>query len=280
MCRHYAFRANEPTKVECTLVRAQNALLAQSRRDRRGKAHPDGWGVAVYENQPPDVERRAKAAYEDLHFNATAERLFAKTVVAHVRSATIGGPSLSNTHPFAHGPWCFAHNGTVRGFLSLRERFLRETSPRFHQERLGTSDSEQVFLWLLSRMEEAGISADAACSDPARLTEVFARSIQDIAQRSHASGAEEPAELNFILTDGNLLLASRWHHTLYWTFHDGLTDCPTCGYPHVEHREGLEYRAVVVASEPFSADPWQEFPDETMMVVDERIEPLLQPISG
>src|SRR6476620_10098238 len=39
MCRHYAFRANEPTKVECTLVRAQNALLAQSRADRRGKTH-------------------------------------------------------------------------------------------------------------------------------------------------------------------------------------------------------------------------------------------------
>ena len=27
MCRLYGFRANEETKVECTLVHAQNALL-------------------------------------------------------------------------------------------------------------------------------------------------------------------------------------------------------------------------------------------------------------
>jgi glutamine amidotransferase len=279
MCRLYAFRANEPTKVECTLVRAQNALLAQSRRDRRGKSHPDGWGVAVYENEHPDVERRAKAAYEDLHFNATAERLYAKTVLAHVRHATIGGPSLANTHPFAHGPWCMTHNGTVRGFLNLREQFLRETAPRFHQERLGTTDSEQIFLWLLSRMEEAGISADAHCADTQRLVEVFAAAIAEIARRSRATGAAEPAELNLNLTDGDVLLVSRWHHTLYWTYHDGLTPCETCGVPHVQHRDGLEYRAVIVASEPFSQEPWHEFPEESLMMVDERIEPHVQKIA-
>src|SRR5919108_629070 len=46
MCRLYALRANEPTRVECSLVRAQNALMAQSRGDREGLIHGDGWGVA------------------------------------------------------------------------------------------------------------------------------------------------------------------------------------------------------------------------------------------
>ena len=36
MCRLYGFRANEPTKVECTLVHAQNALIVQSREDLAG----------------------------------------------------------------------------------------------------------------------------------------------------------------------------------------------------------------------------------------------------
>ncbi len=226
MCRHYAFRANEPTKVECTLVRAQNALLAQSRRDRRGKAHPDGWGVAVYHDEHPEIVRRAKAAYEDLHFNATAARLYSKTVVAHVRKATIGGPSLANTHPFVHGPWCFTHNGTVRGFVNLREQLLHETAPRLHQERLGTTDSEQVFLWLLSRMEEAGISAEERCTNVPRLVEVFAAGILEIDRRCRQAGATERAELNLVLTDGNVLLVSRWHHTLFWTFHDGPESLP------------------------------------------------------
>ena len=113
MCRHYCFRANAPTKVECTLIRAQNALISQSRADRRGVAHPDGWGVAVYDNDHPWIERRAAAAYEDLHFSTTAERVYAETVVAHVRKATVGEPSLANTHPFAHACWTFTHNGTV-----------------------------------------------------------------------------------------------------------------------------------------------------------------------
>ena len=63
MCRLYGFRGNEPTKVECSLVYAQNALLAQSTGDERGEAHLDGWGIAVYEDGWPEVERRDTAAH-------------------------------------------------------------------------------------------------------------------------------------------------------------------------------------------------------------------------
>ncbi len=75
MCRLYGFRANEETKVECSLVHAQNALMLQSRADLRGRAHPHGWGLAFYHNVHPTVVRRASAAYEDLHFSETVERI-------------------------------------------------------------------------------------------------------------------------------------------------------------------------------------------------------------
>ena len=68
MCRLYGFRANEPTKVECTLVHAQNALLLQSQSDQRGKSHPDGWGISAYQGERPWCERHALAAYEDAPF--------------------------------------------------------------------------------------------------------------------------------------------------------------------------------------------------------------------
>jgi hypothetical protein len=45
MCRLYAFRANEPTRVECSLVHAQNALMEQSKGDMAGAMHGHGWGV-------------------------------------------------------------------------------------------------------------------------------------------------------------------------------------------------------------------------------------------
>jgi glutamine amidotransferase len=50
MCRLYALSANEPTRVECGLVRSQNALMRQSQSDAEGKAHGHGWGVADYPN--------------------------------------------------------------------------------------------------------------------------------------------------------------------------------------------------------------------------------------
>ena len=56
MCRLYAMHANEPTKVECSLVKSQNALMAQSKGDMTGYAHGHGWGVADYPNGSPMVE--------------------------------------------------------------------------------------------------------------------------------------------------------------------------------------------------------------------------------
>jgi predicted glutamine amidotransferase len=53
MCRLYGFRANEPTKVECTLVYAQNALMVQSREDLTGRGNAHGWGIATYEDHCP-----------------------------------------------------------------------------------------------------------------------------------------------------------------------------------------------------------------------------------
>src|SRR5690606_29220914 len=134
---------------ECTLVHAQNALMLQSRGDLRGVSHSDGWGVAFYHDNHPQVERRATAAFEDLHFSATAERIYTETVVAHVRLATVGQPSIVNSHPFTYGPWTFAHNGTVRGFDQLQPRLVMETTPRLHAAQLGTTDSEHAFFWLL-----------------------------------------------------------------------------------------------------------------------------------
>ncbi|WP_419187581.1 class II glutamine amidotransferase, partial [Stieleria bergensis] len=105
MCRLYGFRSNEPTKVECTLVHAQNALLIQSRSDEIGRAHSDGWGIGYYEDQNPHVERNASAAHHGLHFSNAAERVYSPTVISHVRLATVGIPTVENCHPFRFGNW-------------------------------------------------------------------------------------------------------------------------------------------------------------------------------
>jgi glutamine amidotransferase len=279
MCRLYGFLANEPTKVECTLVYAQNALMIQSHADRRGVAHADGWGVAWYENGcAPAVERRDTAAYQDTQFSRVAERVFATTVVAHVRKATVGSASPHNTHPFRHGPWIFAHNGTVRGFERVGPRIASETPADLRPRRRGDTDSEAVFLWLLGRMREVGIDIDRETPDPVRLSTVVRESVGVLAARSAAEDGDEPPKLNFVVTDGRTLVATRWQNSLYWLRREGVHDCELCGIPHVRHERGAPYRALLVASEPITREEWTEMPEASAILMDPDLQVTIDPI--
>jgi len=277
MCRLYGFRANEPTKVECPPVHAQNGLLAQSWRDQQGVDHPDGWGIAFYDDDHPEVERRATPAYECLHFSVIAERVYARTVLAHVRRATVGGAEEENTHPFTYGRWTLVHNGTVRGFEALAPQMLEETAPRLRRCIQGATDTEATFYWLLSRMQAAGIEPEGHCADVSRLAELLWGSIRTLDGWSREVGAEKPAQLNFLLTDGDALVATRLRHSLFWELRRGIHPCEVCGVPHVHHTERADYRAVVVASEPISDEPWEEVPEGSVLAVDAGIMPRLYP---
>lgn len=266
--------------MECTLVLAQNSLLSQSRADLRGESHPDGWGISVYENGSLTVERRDTAAFEDVHFSVTAERVYGRTVIAHVRDATVGGAVLSNTHPFVYGSWTFAHNGTIREFEKVRSILEPEMSPALAKRRLGDTDSEFAFYWILDRLAREGIDIEHGCGDPEAAAGVLGDCVRRLDSLCVELGAEKPARLNFVLTDGETLLATRARNSLYWAAREGIHDCEICGIPHVHHREGREYRAVVVASEPISKEKWQEVPEGGMVVVDSGVGAVVQGLWG
>lgn len=278
MCRLYGFHASEPTKVECTLVHAQNALLIQSRSDLRGVSHADGWGIACYTGQELDVERCGTAAHADLHFSGTAERVVAETVVAHVRRATVGTPSATNTHPFRYEHWIFAHNGTVTGFDELRDELERETKPFLQAHRLGTTDSEQAFLWLLSRMVDAGVDLSGRQTSVETMVTVVAGALRTLAGRCDTRSPDKAAQLNFLLTDGRSLVVSRWGNTLYWVSRHGVQDCEICGIPHVHHQPQHDYRAVVVASEPISHEEWRPLEERQILAVGPDLETRVHPV--
>lgn len=278
MCRLYGFRATEPTKVECTLVYAQNALLAQSAADLRGVAHPHGWGIAYYENGTPQVERRGTAAFSDLHFSLAAERIYSRTVLAHVRLATVGRSMIENTHPFAYGPWVFAHNGTIGAFEALERGMAQEVDESFLPLRRGTTDSELAFHWILTRMRKSGIAIDARGNEVSALAEVVREAMRALAERCRAAGAETTTKLNFILTDGSVMVASRWNRSLHWVRRVGVHDCEICRIPHVQGQPGVDYRAVVLASEPISHEPWQPVPDRSLIAIDAEARPTILPI--
>jgi glutamine amidotransferase len=269
MCRLYGFRANEPTRVECSLVYAQNALMAQSRRDLAGLTHGHGWGVAEHPDGVPLVEKQAWAAYHGERFKKTASRVYARCVVAHIRRATVGPPALENTHPFVHGVWLFAHNGTVPNFDRVRDRLIGALDPLHRDEIRGTTDSEHVFRYLLTLWER----------DPgAPLLETLRRGLEQVVAWSREIDRTARVSLNVLWTDGDRMVGSRLGRTLWYLERDGIVPCEICGKSHVHHDPKQAYRAVEIASEPITSEAWLNVPDATVFNVDPdlrlRFEPL------
>ena len=259
MCRLYGLRATQPTRLECSLVQAQNALMAQSIQDREGMSHGHGWGVAEYSDGVPFVEKQAWAAYHGEHFKKTVARMYSRAAIAHIRRATVGQPGLENTHPFVHGVWLFAHNGTVPNFEQVRQRLLPELDELHRNEIHGTTDSEHVFRYLLTLWE----------GYPDRpLIETLRIGIEEIVAWAAEADPEARVSLNVLWTDGNTLVGSRLNRTLWYLERDGFVHCEICGKSHVHHDPKRPYRAVEVASEPITGENWLRIPNGAVFAVD------------
>lgn len=271
MCRLYGFHANEPTRVECSLVRAQNALMEQSRKDREGFPNAQGWGLAAQSEGVPFVEKQAWAAYHGEHFKRAAARVYSKTVIAHVRRATVGPPAIENTHPFVHGIWLFAHNGTVPNFDQVRERLIDKLDPLHRSEIHGSTDSEHVFRYLMTLWEH----------DPElSLLETLRVGLERVVGWCREVAPERRVSLNVLWTDGERMVGSRLNRTLWYLERDGLALCEICGQSHVHHSPKQHYRAVEIASEPITHEHWLPIPNGTVFSVDPDFRLNIVPLSA
>ena len=115
----------------------------------RAEENREGWGIAWWANGHPSILKEPVPAHEsDMAARLAEEHPASEVFIVHVRAATVGEPTVENSHPFqaeALGrDWVFAHNGTVRDLERLNTG--RYTA-------LGTTDSELAFHHLLTRLE-------------------------------------------------------------------------------------------------------------------------------
>ncbi len=134
---------------------------------------------------------------------ASPSGLRGEVLISHIRQKTIGDTALVNTHPFERGRWIFAHNGTVKDVAWLRAN----ASHARLAEIQGETDSELLFAWLLTHLDEAG----------ARPTRRPApRPIAAIGAIARA-GRERPdfGAFNFLLSDGSTTYAHRFGRSMF-----------------------------------------------------------------
>lgn len=240
MCRLFGQHA-PPDLDRCeALCRDHNALRFQSHQ------HPHGWGIAWYRGARVVVRRGLLPAHADEAFVEAARSARSRIVVAHVRDASVGPVAEVNTHPFVHGRWLFAHNGTVARFrrsARVRAAVEAEIDRPLRAALRGETDSERCFLLFLSRLS-ARCRLDRAGLDDVRAA--LAAATATLARLADP-GADRPSSLNFLVSDGRLLAACRRGRDL-----------------HLAAALGPEH-AFVVASEPIGRVAWRAVPEGTFV---------------
>jgi len=254
------------------LVKAENALQTQSRE------HPHGWGIAYYLTGEPEPHRirSVESAHTDDRFERVSEFLTSNAVVAHVRKATVGELSIENTHPFKYEGWVFCHNGTLFGFEEVKDVIHQRVNPRFLPMLQGSTDSETLFYLVLTMLEELGVDLSSPPDRfPDELNEKLGHLMGWLRDLCEKTGADErEAMMNFVLTNGKLVLANRFNGGLNFSTQKrrcaDFDICPVvdkvCFGP---RRTGVRHTHVLIASDPTSADDvWEEIPNRGFLTVD------------
>jgi glutamine amidotransferase len=245
MCRLFAQHASRDHDLQDPLCVAPNALRTQSHK------HPHGWGIGWYDAASGvQVRRGITPAHADDAFVEVARQARSEIVVAHVRDASVGAVTEANTHPFVHGPWLFAHNGTVARFKKaarVRAALEAEIAPHLRGAILGDTDSERCFYIFLTRL-----AAHVAPGRAAELDDVRTALAATVATVSRIAdpGAEKPSSLNLLASNGEVLACCRHGRTLH-------------AAPHIA-TSGV----FAIASEPIGAGPWSEVPEDGFIGID------------
>jgi glutamine amidotransferase len=231
MCRHLAYLGAETTIHDLVVAPAQG-LYEQSwqpRRQKYGTVNADGFGVGWYapDDPRPARYRRSVPIWTDASFADVARVTRTSALLAAVRSATIGTTQAEDAAaPYAEGAWLFSHNGRLDGWPDGLGA-LAAGLPPVDLLRLDAR-VDSTLLWALVRRQ----LLDGAAPEAAVATAVT------------RTAAHTDGRFNVLLTDGTSITATAYGDTLF------VRELPD---------------AVLVASEPDTADGWTAVPDRTLV---------------
>jgi predicted glutamine amidotransferase len=236
MCRFLAYRG-EPVFLSSLVYAPAHSLVHQSLYAQEAKTgtNGDGFGLGWYgERSEPGVFREIRPAWSDENLRSLCQQVRSGLFFAHVRASTGTASTRANCHPFVHGRYLFMHNGQIGGYARLKRRVEAMIPDDLYESRLGTTDSEALFLAALA----SGLDRDPLGA--------MARTLGAVRSMMTADGITEPLRFTAAYTDGESLYAFRW--------------ACDASPPSLYYREGA--CGLTVVSEPLDgrAEGWREVP--------------------
>ena len=156
MCRWLSY-LGRPTTLYRFLYDEDYSLIEQSIHARKSKSvvNADGFGIGWYgDTIEPNRFRDVLPAWSDENLLSLSKCIQSKLFMAHVRGATDTTISRTNCHPFTYGRNMFIHNGQIGDYLLLRRQIENLIPDELYPYRIGTTDSEALFLYLLKLLED------------------------------------------------------------------------------------------------------------------------------
>ena len=200
MCRFLAYRG-APVFMASLVCAPAHSLVHQSLHAEEAKTgtNGDGFGLGWYGERPePGLYREVRPAWSDENLRSLCDQVRSRAFFAHVRASTGTSTTRANCHPFAHGRHLFMHNGQIGGYARIKRRIEALIPDEFYDARLGTTDSEALFLASIANGLE---------SDPVG---AVARTLKRVHGMMTKAGILEPLRFTAALTDGERLFAFRW----------------------------------------------------------------------
>ncbi|MGM9649308.1 MAG: class II glutamine amidotransferase [Butyricicoccaceae bacterium] len=194
--------------------------------------HPHGWGLALLNGHEVSIEKEPIQATKSRYLKERLKQnITERTVLAHIRYATIGNLEYANCHPYTATDstgrqWTLIHNGTIFDYPQLSEYISIQQ---------GSTDSERILLYLIDCMNRK-TKENGAPLDKRQRFELLDSVVCDMAAGN---------KLNLMIYDEELLYVhTNYAHSLYFMQQDDV---------------------VVITTQPLSRGEWLPVPFTTLL---------------
>ncbi|MFC1795699.1 class II glutamine amidotransferase [Pseudomonadota bacterium] len=278
MCRFIAY-LGQPIIIDELLLKPSNSLVHQSYSagEMPEILNGDGFGLGWYAHhisERPGLFRSITPAWNNSNLLYNASLIQTDCLFAHIRAASEGVISESNTHPFHYEQFLMMHNGVVPGFPLIKRKLLALLNDEMFLWIQGQTDSEHIFALLMQHINDMRGSAAALSEE--HIKQCFQKTFDVLQQLRTEAGINEVAStFNMMVTDGYRILGTRYSsnpdeqsRTLYYSSgsryecEDGVSRMV---------RDGTNEKAVLIVSEKLSQNSgeWIRIPDNHFIAVDQ-----------
>jgi glutamine amidotransferase len=257
---------SDPNLLPCQLQR-----LAKHVELTDGRA-PDALGFGYYSANDVLLGKRPVGAAAHLSLPDVVGKVESEALIVHARTGTVGQSKDENTHPFRFRRWLFAHDGTVESFKDVRPKLLAALPDFLRRNVNGDTDSEHAFMWFLKLLRDEGRLDDLEL-DANQAGAALAATVKQLDLWGREVGAGKPSALNFVATNGRVLVATRRGRPLSYALLEGIVPCPTheidSSTPESDPRVRPHRRvkAVCLASQLADKSGFIEVPDGSVLSV-------------